>query len=590
MLQSENPGEPSEPMKHWSESGFFWGTAIFIGFCVAILRAVSPELWSSPLLLIQDDARHFVVWLRQMAQPNLFPSDPIAEYFQALTPVVYKMLFLPTKLFEVDVVTWQFLFVAPVACLLLVISAYRLLSLLLHNTTYAGFATLFLCYTLVDVALGLPRSFGYSILFFSLSSFLEDKRWLLIISIFFGVNLYPVAALIACLTMFCFVLLMFVDEHSLSRKKIENVVAAGIAGILGITVFLLGTSGTGPAITLAEARLLPIFGQHGRTSFFSDTLLAQIFGDGRGGILPLTIGGKAIGPFLSLGITITVIVLGLYGYKRISKNGPAQIQKNFPRLIISLVAAGIILFAIAYAVAFKGHLPSKYAKYSIFLVYYFSQIVIVIVFLRKLSGFIPVGIIERLTSLGKIALFVVAWFAFIAHVSDKANIIKDTEPAISSYLRKTPVDAVVAGIAKYINNVPAFTNRSVYVSIELLVPYKRDYYNRMAERIHIIHDLYKSPLGPEFARMVEKTGIDFFIVAHDRLKSERKWINSFPILSDIPERYIFSENRWATETCTIVHGNEHDLINAECMRNLALKTNHLLTLTRPTDPNPLQIK
>ncbi|MGK7908840.1 MAG: hypothetical protein AB4040_16650, partial [Synechococcus sp.] len=35
---------------------------------------------------IQDDARQHVFWMQRFIDPELFPSDPIADYYQSVAP------------------------------------------------------------------------------------------------------------------------------------------------------------------------------------------------------------------------------------------------------------------------------------------------------------------------------------------------------------------------------------------------------------------------------------------------------------------------------------------------------------------------
>lgn len=40
--------------------------------------------------IVQDDARIHIVWLQQFVDPQLFPNDLFAKYYQAIQPIGFK--------------------------------------------------------------------------------------------------------------------------------------------------------------------------------------------------------------------------------------------------------------------------------------------------------------------------------------------------------------------------------------------------------------------------------------------------------------------------------------------------------------------
>ena len=192
------------------DRGSFWISVIFSAYLAVIFLNAFPEIWSSPFSLVEDDARHFVIFLRQLINPELFPVDPIAAYFRSLTPDLYEMLFLPARWFGIDVVTWLLFFMMPLTGLLIVISSYRFFLLIIPDRVKAGWVTILFCLLAIEAPfLGLPRSFQLPILFLSLTAFLEGKRWLVGLTMLLGAAIYPAAAVIAGFTMAFFVVLNY---------------------------------------------------------------------------------------------------------------------------------------------------------------------------------------------------------------------------------------------------------------------------------------------------------------------------------------------------------------------------------------------
>ncbi|MEM9275890.1 MAG: hypothetical protein AAGA80_23455 [Cyanobacteria bacterium P01_F01_bin.143] len=77
--------------KQQESSVYFW-----LG--ISVLVSLYYGVWFyyyvfSQDYIIQDDARQHVVWLQRFIDPELFPQDIIANYFQGLAPAGYKTLY-----------------------------------------------------------------------------------------------------------------------------------------------------------------------------------------------------------------------------------------------------------------------------------------------------------------------------------------------------------------------------------------------------------------------------------------------------------------------------------------------------------------
>jgi len=71
--------------------------------------------------VVQDDARQHVFWMERYLDPELFPNDLIADYFQAVAPLGYTSIYKLGTLLGIDPLIFNKLI--PVA-LRLVITAY----------------------------------------------------------------------------------------------------------------------------------------------------------------------------------------------------------------------------------------------------------------------------------------------------------------------------------------------------------------------------------------------------------------------------------------------------------------------------------
>ena len=62
--------------------------SISLGFAVFCCYLALREGFSSQWV-VQDDARQHVFWMLRYLDPQLFPDDLIADYFQSVAPVGY---------------------------------------------------------------------------------------------------------------------------------------------------------------------------------------------------------------------------------------------------------------------------------------------------------------------------------------------------------------------------------------------------------------------------------------------------------------------------------------------------------------------
>ncbi len=549
-----------------------WYALLFAGWGIGVLLAVSPEIWRSSHLLVQDDARHFVVWLRQLADQDLFAGDPIADYFRALTPGVYTALYAPASLLGIDPVTWHFLVVTPLACLLFTVAGFRFLSHLHLTVREAGLATLILCGVLSYAPMdGLPRSFGHAIVLFALVAFLERRILLVFATMAVGANLYPIACIVAGGAMAFFMLDGRSPFVSTDRKAWYAFCAAGVGAVGGLALFLISADDVGSVFTLAQARELPIFEEDGRLRFFRDSLLSQVLCSGDGGLLLVCIDtGTDAGPLLSLAVTVVVFAAAFVALRlnlRHTQAGRemAAASALAVRLAVALVLAGLVLYLASYLVAFRAHLPGRYATYSLGFAF---QIAIVIAIMgginlvaRALASRVRIRTVQ-------LAALCVIWPAVFADLAAEPVIYRDTEPQISAYLRSTPPDTLVAGFSGYIDSVPAFADRSVFFARELLITWTVRFYDQMEERIHALGTAYTAPLGPETADFLEQNGIDYLLVRRAGVEEPDRWIRSFPDLAALAQTNTFVDHSDLIRPCVAVRSGAYDLFDAHCLGSL----------------------
>ena len=532
---------PARPL--WLAILILWALLI-----VGPLAAVLPILLDDPWHLVQDDGRHFVTWLRELDNPALFPDDPMAEFFRAVTPPLYEALFWPAAAAGIDAVQWHILVLIPGIMLLNILALDRFVALfetdpvlrLAKLVVFTG-----VMYGSFDA--GLPRDFAPAIVCLSIVAFLRGYRWMLCWVMAFGASMYPAAAITVGAGLAAF------EALRTARRLFENTHAAtlfvaALFGAAGLALFNAGVGDLGPSYSLAEARDLPIFQEGGRTSYFvGDSPVERMTCGNRAGLF------DSCGPdrlwWLAYPVHVLVLVCGSIVLTRQ--------RKGDWRLFAGLCLGGLALFGTATAIAFDAHLPARYAKWSVQFVALFLAVVLVVSGLQRLVTWVNAP---------RYLVPLACGILFLANDPDKVrtfnHVVHDEIPRISAALRHMPVETLIAGVSQHVDNMPAFAERSVWASLELAVPYKKDYHAEMARRVSVLKDLFEESDPDTWRRIHDTSGIDMYLVA--RTGEIDKWSASFQRAPMGSVRSVFDVFSAQVEFCTVARERDVALVDGNC--------------------------
>lgn len=236
---------------------------------LALQKALSGEY------VVQDDARQHVFWMRRFLDPELFPHDLIANYFQSVAPAGYTALYR-LMAFGIDPLLLSKLLPTVLG---LITTGYCFgVCLQLLPVPMTGFIAALLLNQNLWMQDGLisatPKAFIYP-LFLAFLYYLLRR------------SLLPCAIALALLGLFypslvfiCAVLLILqLGRWERGRLHFQDrsayifcAVGLGVA-LLVLLPYAVGSSEFGPTITVAEARTLPEFVAGKRSSFFTTTIL-----------------------------------------------------------------------------------------------------------------------------------------------------------------------------------------------------------------------------------------------------------------------------------------------------------------------------
>ena len=464
----------------------FW-LSLSLGFAVvcgwlALKQGFSGE-W-----IVQDDARQHVFWMLRYLDPQLYPNDLIADYFQSVAPVGYTTLYklaatlginplvfnklLPTVIGFIS--TWyafllcKQIFPLPLGCFIS--------TLLLNQNLWLK----------DDIISGTPRAFVYP--FFLAFLYYFAKR-----------SLIPCGVAIALLGIFypqcvflasgMLILQLFEWEGirpTLSRKRNDYYfcfIGLAVAFVVMLP-YALNVSEYAPTITRQEALELPDFYAKGRSKFFKDSFWGYIFGGGRGGLLPSSL----YDPYTLVFAVFLPIIIRFKDKFPLLKEITHKIW-----LVLHLIVVSVVMFILAHAVLFKLHLPSRYTGHSFRIVLSVAAGIVLTSILDALwrkvkigQNSFKIGIIGQKIVSGflaaAIAIAIVFYPSFVKEFPDNSYKIGNAQ-ALYQFFQQQPKDIMIASLVLEADNLPTFTKRSILVSREYAIPYHLGYYRPYRQRV-----------------------------------------------------------------------------------------------------------
>ncbi|NJK38462.1 MAG: hypothetical protein HC835_16995 [Oscillatoriales cyanobacterium RM2_1_1] len=513
---------------------FILSLVFSIGFALPALKASFASNY-----LIMDDARQHLFWMQRFVDPELFPDDLIADFYQSITsPGVIATYWLMNQLGLEPIMSSKVLpmilgLIATVYCFgigleLLPIPLMGFIGSLLLNQN------LWLQGELVTAT---STAFLYPTFLAFLYYLLRRSEVGVAISLVLTGLFYAPMLLIAA-GILGLGLLDWPDpevgpkDSPLGQKSSQpfrplrlsanpedyRLLAIGLAITLGIIWLYGGQSGEfGPTATAAEARTMPEFLDQGRTAFFYQNSFWNFWlKNSRSGI-KLSLNP----PIVILGFLLPIIL-------RFPQRFPLATKVRRLGILLRLLVSSFSLFFLAHAVLFKLYLPSRYTSHSLRIVMAIATAMVLVVALdgifKAWGKFSPV---PWVTTVGLIILLVcypkLAW----KDAFPRSKYLVGAESGIYLFLQNQPKASLVASLAVEADNLPAFAQRSVLVSWEHAIPYKMGYYRQIRQRARDLIQAHYSP-DPQVIRwFIDTYGVDFFVLERDAFELEYMTENSW---------------------------------------------------------------
>ncbi|MBF2021674.1 MAG: hypothetical protein IGR93_16645 [Hydrococcus sp. C42_A2020_068] len=526
--------------------------------------------------IVQDDVRQHVVWLQRFVDPQLFPNDLIADYFQTLAPVGYKFFYWSmAKLGIESILLAKILplvlgFIATVYLFFFSLKIFPipsgafLISLLFNQVIWNN----------DDLISATPRSFVYPLFAAFLYYLVQRSLIPILISVALQGLFYPQLLLVevAILTVRLFRWQRGLPQLSQDRQDYFFWLSGlGVAFVV-LLPFILDRSEFSTVVTLAQMKAMPEFGFRGRNQYFEVNPIWFIFMGSSGIKLPL---------FPS--IVWFAFALPFWHKSQLSL---AKFVTEDAKILWQIVIASLGMFFLAHLLLPKLHLPSRYTHHSIRFVMPIAAGIVLLVLLE--SGWRWLSK-KRLTKakftrkesflLGLVALFATIVIIVPAIPSGvlflfQTWIVGDA-PAVYEFLSKQPKNILVASIAQEADNIPAFSQRSLLASREFALAYHPAYYNRIQQRtIDTIRAQYSSDLSVTKS-IIQKYSIDFLLIERNSFQPDYLLKQEWLTRSSFRDSVFATINRLEkgeipaleklSDRCSVVSTEKFILLEAACI-------------------------
>ena len=553
----------------------FW-LSLSLAFSVAFASRALEQAFQSHYVL-QDDWRHHVFWTARFMDPEFFPGDLIADYFQSVAPLGYSALYRSVAWLGLD--PFVFAKLLPMALGLTTTAFCFGVSLQILRVPAAGFIGSLLLNESLWMRNGLvsatPRAF-ISPLLLGFMFFLLRRRMVAslltvgLMGLFFPSTMF-IAIAVLCLRIFRWE----GGRLSYSRDRRDYVFCALGLGIAALVLlpYAFRSSGFGPVVNAVEGRTMPEFLPGGRMVVFRDDLVSYWLTGNHTGM----VSSAVFSPFtLSLGLLLPLTIL---------------VRKRFPlvdrlseglALFPEILLASLGLFFAANVLLFRLYLPSRFTVNSFRILLALAAGITAIVILDAIFRWADRRALVTVGAAGLLAAALILPFITGTVVDTRYKTGQTTE--LYEYLASQPKDILIASLSNETENLPIFTKRAILVGRETALPFHKGYYSQIRRRaVDLINAHYSSDLG-ELQNFIRTYGVDYVLVDRDAFAPEYiaddKWINQYqPAARDaVAKMKQGSEPALArlVGQCSILDANGTSLIPAECiLRATAENINHI---------------
>ncbi|MBO0348430.1 hypothetical protein J0895_04785 [Phormidium pseudopriestleyi FRX01] len=522
--------------------------------------------------MVQDDARQHVFWMQRFVNPDLFPGDYIADYFQSVAPVGYTAVYRGMALLGIEPLLLSKLL--PIALVIITTIYCFGLTLQLFPVPLAGFISSVLLnqslWMKFDVVSATPRAFLYPIFVAFLYYLSRNQLVGSCVAIALLGLFYPQYVFIGSGILLLRLVSWQSRRISLSRNW-RDYLFSGIGLAVAFAVMLpyaLKTNEYGPVLTAADAMNSPELWPGGRNPFYHENpFYFWLIGE-RSGILP-----PLLPPLIWMGIFLPWVCRYPSRFPLVSQISPAF------QLLRNLILAAILMFFAAHSVLFRLHLPSRYIDHSFRIVLAVVTGILITILIDWALGVLTpfLGQFHQFIAAGMMLFFTAALIFYPNYTPSfpRTNYRPGPLPDLYQFFQQQPQDILIASLSGEANNLPTFSHRSILVGREYAIPYHQGYYREFSQRMR---DVIRAQYSGDMAivqGVIEQYGIDFWLIEQSAFEpgyfARNRWLQQYQPEADEAIASLESGNlpfvAQAIARCTVFNTGDFLVLQSQCMIN-----------------------
>ncbi|MCC5659426.1 hypothetical protein LC608_21090 [Nostoc sp. XA010] len=484
----------------------FW-YSLSLTFAVGYILMGLKKAFSSQYI-VGDDAREYISWMYRYFNPDLFPGDLIADYFQSVTPIGYGILYKVIAALGIDLTFFSKIF--PIVLGLITTSYCFAVCMQILPVPMVGFiASLLLNQSLCmhdDLFSATPRDFIYPLFLAFLYYSIRSSGLGILIVLALQCLIYPLIGFVDLLILALRLFRWQNGQITISQNRKDYILFAAAIIVTGIVIlpYAIQSSQFGPPITAAVARTMPDYWPGGRVSYFSHNIINYWFFGRDSGFIALI-----APPQLLLGLLLPII-LKFKSYFPLTKEVNDEVK-----LLLQAVIASLIMFFTAHALAFKLHWPSRYTHHTFRMVLAVAAAISIILILDATFRWSrengkQIFILGTIIILGAGLVFYPSSFSL--KVFPKTLYVEGKVPTLYNFLQKQPQNIVIASTSGEADNIPIFAQRTILVGKEYALPFHTKYYAQFSKRmIDLINAQYTEDIN-QVKDFIQKYHVTFWLL------------------------------------------------------------------------------
>jgi hypothetical protein len=487
--------DQSDHCRRTGRSGPLWA---FLGSGLLALTAQWPGLVNP--LVVNDDVRQQLFWMRRWIDPALYPPDILGDYSRCYVTWGVQALYRLGALAVDPLLFSKFVAITLLALLgtLVFLCARKLQDEALAWLCVAGFWLM--PAFLENISGGLARAFAAPLLALFLYAQLAHSRPAALLALWVQALFIPYILPIclgAAVLHFAVWKLRLVRTEPLLRRVADLLGAAGALGLALLWQSGMDKAGFGPLPWAADMTGRPEFGLQGRFAILpTPSMLWELFARPWSVLTPFQDQGTAAG------VVCTLVLLPLLatGARRLDWRA----LKPQAAAIGSLLLASLLLFFAAKTLLLKLFIPSRYLEYTTNLFYCLG--------VPLLLSPLVLPTLRRWSKPAIMALLAAMFVLGAARQHGRELFDYSQERPLYEAAHATPPDTLFAGFPTQMDNVLTFGQRNVYASFELAHPWSTGYWKVIGPRLsRMLHAYYTSD-PDEIRRFCAQERIDILVV------------------------------------------------------------------------------